>query len=75
MDFDLTDEQKMIRDTARDFAARKVAPVAAELDKSGRWPGEIVSEMAKLGLLGIMVPRSTAARGWTPSRTPLRWKK
>jgi butyryl-CoA dehydrogenase len=63
MDFDLTDEQKMIRDTARDFAARKVAPVAAELDKSGRWPGEIVSEMAKLGLLGIMVPQEYGGAG------------
>jgi butyryl-CoA dehydrogenase len=63
MDFDLTDEQKMIRDTARDFAARKVAPFAAELDKSGRWPGEIVSEMAKLGLLGIMVPQEYGGAG------------
>src|SRR5215472_19215349 len=63
MDFDLTDEQKMIRDTARDFAARKVAPLAAELDKSGRWPGEIVKEMAQLGLLGIMVPQEYGGAG------------
>lgn len=40
MNLELTDEQRMIRDTAREFAAREVAPKAAELDKSGRWPAE-----------------------------------
>jgi len=63
MDFELTDEQKMIRDTAHDFAARKVAPKAQELDKSGRWPGEIVSEMAALGLLGMTIPQEYGGAG------------
>ncbi|MGA7122874.1 MAG: acyl-CoA dehydrogenase family protein [Polyangiaceae bacterium] len=56
MDFELTEEQKMIRDTARDFAAREVAPKAAELDRTGRWPVEIVAQMAQLGLLGVAIP-------------------
>ena len=45
MDFDLTEEQRLIRDTARDFAAREIAPKAAELDKTGRWPTEIVQRL------------------------------
>jgi butyryl-CoA dehydrogenase len=56
MNFDLSDEQRMIRDTARDFAAREVAPHAAELDKTARWPGEIITKMAGLGFLGMAIP-------------------
>ena len=63
MDFDLTDEQRLIRDTARDFAAREIAPKAAELDKSGRWPGEIVKKMAELGFLGVAVPQEHGGAG------------
>jgi len=56
MDFDLTEEQRLIRETARDFAAREIAPKAAELDKTGRWPDEIVKKMADLGFLGMAIP-------------------
>jgi len=63
MDFDLSDEQKLIRDTARDFAAREVAPKAAELDKSGRWPEEIVKKMAELGFLGMAIPEEYGGGG------------
>jgi butyryl-CoA dehydrogenase len=56
MDFELTEEQRLIRDTARDFAAREVAPKAAELDKSGRWPAEIVAQMGELGFMGMAIP-------------------
>jgi butyryl-CoA dehydrogenase len=63
MDFELTEEQRMIRDTARDFAAREVAPKAAELDKTGRWPAEIVAKMAELGLLGVAIPPEFGGAG------------
>ncbi len=63
MDFDLTEEQKLIRDTARDFAAREIAPKAAEIDKSGRWPGEIVKRMAELGFLGMAIPEEYGGGG------------
>jgi alkylation response protein AidB-like acyl-CoA dehydrogenase len=38
MDFDLTEEQRMIRDAAREFAEREVAPGAAERDRTGEFP-------------------------------------
>src|ERR1700679_3968500 len=63
MDFDLSDEQKMIRDTARAFAAREIAPKAAELDKSARWPSEIVKRMGELGFLGMAIPTEYGGAG------------
>jgi butyryl-CoA dehydrogenase len=63
MDFDLTEEQRMLRDTARDFAAREIVPKAAELDKTGRWPTEIVAKMGELGLLGVAVPQEYGGSG------------
>jgi len=63
MDFELTEEQRLMQQTARDFAAREVAPKAAELDKTGRWPDEIVAKMAELGLLGVAVPEKHGGAG------------
>jgi butyryl-CoA dehydrogenase len=63
MDFELTEEQRMIRDTAREFAAREVAPKAAELDKNSRWPAEILAKMAELGLLGVAIPQEHGGAG------------
>ncbi len=63
MDFDLTEEQKLILQTARDFARAEIAPKAAEIDKSGRWPGEIVKKMADLGFLGMAIPTEYGGAG------------
>jgi butyryl-CoA dehydrogenase len=63
MDFDLTEEQKLIRETAKDFAAREIAPKAAELDKTARWPDEIVERMGELGLLGMAIPTEYGGAG------------
>jgi butyryl-CoA dehydrogenase len=63
MNFDLTEEQRLVRDTARDFALREIAPKAAEIDKSGRWPAEIVAKMAELGFLGVAIPTEYGGAG------------
>jgi len=63
MDFDLTEEQRLVRDMARDFAAREIAPKAAEIDKSGRWPAEIVAKMGELGFLGMAIPQEYGGAG------------
>ncbi len=51
-----TEQQRMIRDTARAFAEERLKPNAAQWDRSGRLPDEIVAEMGALGLLGMIVP-------------------
>jgi short-chain 2-methylacyl-CoA dehydrogenase len=53
MDFSLTDEQRLIRDTVRDFARNEVAPVAEELDRTKAFPYELVKKLGELGLMGI----------------------
>ena len=63
MDFELSEDHKAVRDAARDFAAREVLPKAAELDKSGRWPSEIIAKMADLGFLGMAIPREYGGAG------------
>src|SRR5665213_2456239 len=56
MDFEFSDEQRMFRDTIRDFVAKEVTPVAHEWEHSGRYPTEIVETMKSLGLFGLVVP-------------------
>lgn len=63
MDFDLSDVQRQIRDAARDFAKKEVAPKAAEIDKSGRWPAELVKRMGELGFLGMTIPEEYGGAG------------
>ncbi len=63
MNFDLSAEQELIRDTVREFALAKVAPVAEELDREHRFPYELVGEMAELGLMGIPIAEEYGGAG------------
>jgi short/branched chain acyl-CoA dehydrogenase len=63
MEFDLTDEQRLLRDTVREFARAEVAPVAEELDREKRFPYEIVAKMGDLGLMGIPFPEEYRGGG------------
>ncbi|HJS49065.1 MAG TPA: acyl-CoA dehydrogenase family protein [Gaiellaceae bacterium] len=63
MDFDLSPEQELIRDTVRTFARERVEPVAAELDRDGRFPYELVEELAGLGLMGLPIPEVYGGAG------------
>jgi short/branched chain acyl-CoA dehydrogenase len=63
MDFDLSDEQRLLRDTVRDFARQEVAPVAEELDRTKAFPYELVEKMAGLGLMGIPFPEEYGGGG------------
>jgi alkylation response protein AidB-like acyl-CoA dehydrogenase len=56
MHFELTETQKLIRDTARDFAQRRVAPMAAVIDRDSIFPRELLRELAGLGLMGVNIP-------------------
>ncbi|HTH59076.1 MAG TPA: acyl-CoA dehydrogenase family protein [Paraburkholderia sp.] len=56
MDEFYTDDQRMIRDAARDFATERLAPNAAQWDRDGALPSGIVKQLGELGFLGMMVP-------------------
>jgi len=58
-----TDEQQMIRDTARDFAREVLAPNAALWDREHRYPADAIAEMGKLGFLGMTVPEQWDGAG------------
>jgi short/branched chain acyl-CoA dehydrogenase len=63
MNFDLSPEHELIRDTVREFAQERIAPAAAELDREHRFPYELVAEAAELGLMGIPVPEEYGGAG------------
>jgi short-chain 2-methylacyl-CoA dehydrogenase len=63
MDFELSDEQRLLRDTVRDFARQEIAPVAEELDREKRFPYELVAKMGELGLMGIPFPEEYGGGG------------
>jgi short/branched chain acyl-CoA dehydrogenase len=63
VNFDLEPEHELIRDTVRQFALEKVAPVAEELDREKRFPYELVAELAELGLMGMTIPEEYGGAG------------
>jgi butyryl-CoA dehydrogenase len=63
IDFELTDEQKLIRDTARDFADNEIAPRARESDRAGRFDHEMVTKLGEMGFLGPILPEEYGGRG------------
>lgn len=63
MDFDLTEEQRLFRDTLRDFVDREIRPVAQEWEAADRYPAEIVETMKGLGLFGLTVPEEFGGLG------------
>jgi alkylation response protein AidB-like acyl-CoA dehydrogenase len=56
VDFELSSEQRLLRDTIRSFVAAEIRPVAREFEASGQYPDEIVATMAQMGLFGLLVP-------------------
>jgi short/branched chain acyl-CoA dehydrogenase len=63
VNYDLSDEQELLRRTVREFAETRVAPVAEELDREERFPYELVAELADLGLMGIPIPEEYGGAG------------
>ncbi len=63
MDFELTDEQELIREAVREFAEAEVAPIAGELDRDHRFPSELLPKMADLNLMGMPFPEKMGGAG------------
>lgn len=63
MDFSLTEEQRLVQETARNFAARELQPVASRLDHEGVFPEAQIEELGRLGLMGVFVPQEYGGAG------------
>jgi len=63
MDLQLSDEQRMIRDMARDFAQNEISPIAAHHDETGEFPHETIMRMGEQGFMGIEVPEEYGGVG------------
>ena len=61
--FSLSEEHKMIRDAARDFAQNEIVPIAAEFDESGEFPHATIKKMGGMGFMGIEVPEEYGGAG------------
>jgi hypothetical protein len=63
LDFQLTDEQELTRQTVREFARKEIAPRALELDETQRFPREIMKKLGEMGMLGILFPPDYGGAG------------
>src|SRR5690606_11357640 len=63
IDFELTDEQRLIRDTAREFTDAEIIPVARENDRAERFDTDLVKKIADMGYLGAIVSEEYGGRG------------
>ncbi|MFQ5637473.1 MAG: acyl-CoA dehydrogenase family protein [bacterium] len=63
MDFNLTDEQKQLKDLAKEFTQNEIVPVAAEYDKKSEFPTELLRKSWELGLMNVQVPESCGGFG------------
>jgi hypothetical protein len=75
MNFDLSDDQRAIRDTFARFVDERVVPQAAALDEAHAFPRELFLELGQLGLFGLRYPESWAARAWRCPSSRSRWKR
>lgn len=63
MEFQLTEDQQMLRDMVRQFAEKEAKPTVAERDEHARWPAELVRKMGELGLMGVAVSEEYGGAG------------
>ena len=63
MDFELNETQRLIKETAAEFAQRRIVPVARENDEKERYPAEVVAEMGALGMFGGPIPEEYGGAG------------
>ena len=63
IDFELTDEQRLIRETARDFTDKEIVPVARENDRNEHFDTDLMKKIADMGFLGAIVSEEYGGRG------------
>jgi alkylation response protein AidB-like acyl-CoA dehydrogenase len=65
MDFLLTEEQEILKDSVRNFAKKEIQPLIKESDEKGEWPRTLTKKLAEMGLLGIVVPPEYSGTGYS----------
>jgi alkylation response protein AidB-like acyl-CoA dehydrogenase len=73
MDFELTEEHRLLEQSVREWAGREVAPRIRELDRAHRFDRGLLPQMASLGLLGISVPEAQGGSGMDYLALGLAW--
>lgn len=66
MDFELNEQQLLMRDSAKEFAEKRLSPFAREWDEAEEMPKELLSEMAELGYFGMLLPEEYGGLGLDP---------
>lgn len=64
MNLELTDEQRMVQNSVREFAQNEIAPLAREYDEAEKFPKEQIEGLAELGLLGMIIPEEYGGAGF-----------
>jgi alkylation response protein AidB-like acyl-CoA dehydrogenase len=65
MDFLLTDEQKILKESIKKFAQKEIQPLVKESDQKGEWPEELTLKLGEMGLLGIIIPPEYSGAGYS----------
>jgi alkylation response protein AidB-like acyl-CoA dehydrogenase len=65
MDFLLTEEQEILRDSIRKFAEKEIQPLIKDSDETGKWPEILTQKLGEMGLLGIIIPTEYSGAGYT----------
>ncbi len=63
MEFELSEEHRLLQRTVREWATARLLPLAAEMDRSGRYPPELLRELGALGLMGVFIPERYGGGG------------
>ncbi|MGD9346573.1 MAG: acyl-CoA dehydrogenase family protein [Candidatus Aminicenantes bacterium] len=65
MDFLLSEEQELLKESIRNFAEKEIQPLVKEYDEKGSWPGELTKKLGDMGLLGIVIPTEYGGAGYS----------
>jgi len=63
VEFDLSEEHRLVQSTVREWATSRLLPLAAEMDRSGRYPPELLLELGEMGLMGVFIPEAYGGGG------------
>jgi len=63
VEFELSEEHRLVQGTVREWATSRLLPLAAEMDRSGRYPPELLRELGEMGLMGVFIPEAYGGGG------------